>query len=155
MHADLIDALSSSILTSIAHQLTGKVSESTSAQLIEAKFHQSLLQAFTDVTRDPTVSRHLAVSMFYKARARIHFQIQHTSDRNLCDSVAAEFAKKLVEILPEVLKDSEHDIKLKEIMKVPLCPFFASQYAEQGGVPFTEELVSLFHAEATGSYVDV
>ena len=35
-------------------------------------------------------------------------------------------AKKLVEILPEVLKDSEHDLKLKEIMKIPLCPFFAS-----------------------------
>ena len=33
LHADLIDALSSSILTSIAHQLTGEVSESTSAQL--------------------------------------------------------------------------------------------------------------------------
>ena len=162
LHADSMGALSSSIYASIAQQLqlekasgVGSLPESTSAQLIEAKFHQSLFQALIDVTRDPTVSRHLAVSMFYRVRCRISAGIKYSKDRNLCDSVAAEFVNKLVEILPEVLKDSEQDLKLKEIMKVTLCPFFASQYAEQAGVPFTEELVSLFNAEATGSYVDV
>ena len=128
LHADSMNALSSSIFVSIAHQLplekrVGSLPELTNTQLIETKMHQSLVRAFIDVTRNPTVSRHLAVSMFYRVRCRISAGVKHSTDRHLCDSVAAEFVKKLVEILPEVLKDSEHDLPLKEILRASRSSF--------------------------------
>ena len=166
LHTGSMNTLFSSVCVSVANRLTSEIplgerflsqpqEPSTPLKSVDTLLKRSFIQAFTDILQDSSLFTHLAASVYPSVYPWLTYAFSMYSDRNLYESVAVEFTKKLVEMLPELLSGAESDASLKKLMKVPLCPIIAEKYAEQAGVPYTEELVSLFTEEATGSFVDV
>ena len=170
VHTESMNTLFSSICTSVATWLPSEIASGESSlsqpqesrtqlksvlECLDTVLKRSFIQVFTGIIQDPSVFTHFAASVYSSVYPWLTYAFNMYNDRNLYESVAVEFTKKLVEMLPELLSGPESNASLKKLLKVSLCPIIAEKYAEQAGVPFTDELVSLFKEEVTGSFIDV